>query len=326
MLQYRDSDVFQLMNRGNAITNKLIDCGKAINSSIVLNGKIETMDGFRRTYRESIAVIIANMISRNEVLLVAPDIDKRFPANIPYMKTKMGGKQIVVADFGKYAQLTRDDNGNIISAKIDVDKMYSILVPAVIDLKLFTQSTVLPSETIKLLSIMWATMFNKVLMAKKAFVGDSERYEAFMYFAMRFFMSYYLEIPQPLIDRISLEYCKGAKSKYIDFVEANLDLKGIDINAGFIPFIQTMFNNDVTNLQAHNTVGLAMDPRGYLQTFDSYMGAGSYLALWSMPLFLYCVFVTYNQCWILSDRAWASVVLEDKKMVPKLMDSLYKEL
>ena len=326
MLQYRDSDVYKLMNRGDAIRAKEIEAGRAISGSVILNGKIETMEGFRRTYRESIAVIIANMIAKNEILLVAPNIDKRFPAQIPYMKTKMGGKPIVVVDFGKYAQLTRDDNGNIVSAKIDVDKMYSILVPAVIDLKLFTPTTVLPSETIKLLSIMWATMFNKVLMAKKAFVGDSERYEAFMYFAMRFFMTYYLEIPQPLIDKISLDYCKGAKSKYIDFVEANLDLKSININSGFIPFIQTMFNNEVTNLQAHNTAGLSMDPRGYLQTFDSYMGSGSHLALWSMPLFLYCVFVTYNQCWILSDRAWASVVLDDKKMVPKLMDSLYKEL
>lgn len=324
MRDYRDSDVFKEMDRGGAISNKLIECGKAINNSIILNGKIETMDGFRRTYRESIAVTIANMIARNEILLVAPPIDKRFPANIPYVKLKNG--KTVVVDFGKYAQVTRDDRGDIISAKIDVDKMYSILVPAVIDLKLITKTTVLPSETIKLLSIMWATMFNKVLMAKKAFVGDSERYEAFMYFAMRFFMTYYLELPQPLIDKISLDYCKGAKSKYIDFVEANLDLKNIDINSGFIPFIQTMFNNEVTNLQAHNTVGLQMDPRGYLAAFDSFMGAGSYLALWSMPLFLYCIFVTYNQCWILSDRAWASVVLDDKKMVPKLMDSLYKEL
>ncbi|MCM1214107.1 MAG: hypothetical protein NC548_06255 [Lachnospiraceae bacterium] len=324
MRDYKDSDVFKQMDRGGAISNKLIECGKAINNSIILNGRIETMDGFRRTYRESIAVTIANMIARNEILLVAPPIDKRFPANIPYVKLKNG--KAVVVDFGKYAQVTRDDRGEIISAKIDVDKMYSILVPAVIDLKLIIKTTVLPSETIKLLSIMWATMFNKVLMAKKAFVGDSERYEAFMYFAMRFFMTYYLELPQPLIDKISLDYCKGAKSKYIDFVEANLDLKNIDINSGFIPFIQTMFNNEVTNLQAHNTVGLQMDPRGYLAAFDSFMGAGSYLALWSMPLFLYCIFVTYNQCWILSDRAWASVVLDDKKMVPKLMDSLYKEL
>ena len=53
---------------------------------------------------------------------------------------------------------------------------------------------------------------------------------------------------------------------------------------------------------------------------------GAFMALWSAPYFMYCVFASYTGAYILNDRAWADVVLSDKKMVPNLMNSLVKEL
>ena len=44
MLSYLDSEVFQLMNRNDAITNKIKACGKMINEDIIINNKIETLE------------------------------------------------------------------------------------------------------------------------------------------------------------------------------------------------------------------------------------------------------------------------------------------
>ena len=326
MLSYAKSEIFILMNRNNAITDKIKDCGRAINENVIVNNKIETLDGFYRTYRESIVSMIRSDIEKRRIIIVCPEIDKRFPANIPFIKTKINGKDCSVVDISKYARVYKDDNGKITKINVDVDKLYSILVPAYIDLHLFYDTVALPSESIKLLSIMWAKMFNKVLMARRIFVGNTERYEAFMYFAMRFFMKYYLECPDAVVDNISLSYV-GTKSKYIMYIENNLEMKGIDLYRNWTAFASTMFSNEITNLAAFTQNGSVMDEKLYLQIFDSSMGKdGAYLALWSVPYFLYCIFATYNQSYCLNDRAREDVVLSDKKMVPNLMNSLVKEL
>ena len=326
MLSYLNSEIFQLMNRNNVITNQIAECGRAITEKVIVNKKIETMDAFTRTYRESIVSLIRKDIDNRDILIICPSIDKRFPANMPFIKTRLGGKQCLVVDISKYARVYKDENGNIEKVNIDVDKLYSILVPAYIDLHLFYDTVALPSESIKLLSIMWAKMFNKVLIARKIFVGNDERYEAFMYFAMRFFMKYYLQCPDPVVDNISLNYV-GTKSKYIMYIENNLEMKGVDLYRNWTTFASTMFSNEITNLSAFTQNGSTMDEKLYLQLFDSSMGKdGAYLALWSVPYFLYCIFATYNQSYCLNDRAWQDVVLSDKKMVPNLMNSLVKEL
>ena len=196
MLSYMNSEIFNLMNRNDAITNKIKECGRAINEKVIVNNKIETMEGFMRTYRESIVSMIRSDIDKRRIIIICPEIDKRFPANIPFIKTKINGKDCSVVDISKYARIYKDENENIEKVNIDVDKLYSILVPAYIDLHLFYDTVALPSESIKLLSIMWAKMFNKVLIAGKIFVGNNESYEGIVYFAIRFVMEWYLWYPK----------------------------------------------------------------------------------------------------------------------------------
>lgn len=325
MRSYLNSEIFQLMNRNNAITNKLKECGQAISEKYIVNKKIETMDSFIRTYKESVISLIKNDIDKRNIILLYPEIDKRFPAYMPFIKTKLMGKDVLVVDLSRYGSVTKNDNGEIEKVNIHHDKLYSILVPGYIYLHLMSDNVALPSEAIRLMSIMWAKMFNKVLISRKIFVGNKERYEAFMYFAMRFFMKYYLECPDPVVDNISLAYV-GTKSKYIMFIENNLDLKQINLYSNWTTFASTMFSNEITNLSMVSQ-GATMDEKLYLQIFDSSLGRdGAFIALWSAPYFLYCLFSTYNQSYCLNDRAWQDIVLSDKKMIPNLMSALIKEI
>ena len=75
MLSYMNSEIFNLMNRNDAITNKIKECGRAINEKVIVNNKIETMEGFMRTYRESIVSMIRSDIDKRRIIIICPEID-----------------------------------------------------------------------------------------------------------------------------------------------------------------------------------------------------------------------------------------------------------
>lgn len=328
MRLYTNSDIFIKMNSGNAIYNQLAASIKSINETCVLNTKIaDTIDSMVKAHKETPTLNLkaVDSIKNLEIILVSMPIDKRFPANIPFVKTKRHGKDCVIVDMSKYSTIKRSENGAIIEAKCDVNKLYNLLIPAYISLYVLNGQTVISTETTKWMAYLWAKLFNKILMSQKIFVGNQERYEAFMYFAMRFFMIYYLETPLAIVDKISNEFIKNVKSKYILMVESNLEQKDIDLYKDWSTFAYTMFSNEVTNIRAITNV--EMNTEQYLRLFSSYMGRdGAYLALWSADYFFYCLFVTYNKAYILNDRAWDEIVNKNEKIMPRILSGLYKEI
>jgi len=326
MRLYSNSDMFIKMNSGNAIYGQLTTAVKSINDTCVLNSKItESLDSVQKAYKETLTLKAVEAVKKFEIILVAMPIDKRFPANIPYIKTKRNGKNCVIVDISKYSTIKRSENGNILEAKCDIPKLYNLLIPAYIALNVLNDETVISTETTKWMSFLWAKLFNHILKTQRIFVNNQERYEAFMYFAMRFFMKYYLETPPAIIDRISGEFIKNTKSKYILMIESNLNQKGIDLYKDWSTFAYTMFSNEITNI--HSITNIDMNAEQYLRLFSSYMGRdGAYLALWSADYFFYCLFVTFNKAYILNDRSWDVIVNEDSKIMPRILSGLYKEI
>lgn len=326
MRNYMHSDIFIKMNSGNAIYNQLAVAVKSIDETCILNNKIQpSLDNVQKAYKETLTLKAGDAIKNLDIILLAMPIDKRFPANIPFVKTKRNGKQCILVDMSKYARVKRDENGKIVEADCDIPKLYNIIIPAYISLYVLNDETVLSTETTKWMAYLWAKLFNKVLMSQKVFVGNPERYEAFMYFAMRFFMVYYLQTPKAIVDKISGEFIKNTKSKYILMIESNLAQKGINLYQDWATFAFTMFSDEITNI--HSITHVDMNTEQYLRLFSSYMGRdGAYLALWSADYFFYCLFVTFNKAYILNDRAWDDVVNSNDKVMPRILSGLYKEI
>ena len=90
-------------------------------------------------------------------------------------------------------------------------------------------------------------------------------------------------------------------------------------------FAHTMFSNEITNIRAITNV--EMNAEQFLRLYSNSMGRdGAYLALWSADYFFYCLFVTYNKAWILSDRSWQTITDENPKIMPRIISGLYKEI
>lgn len=326
MLKYTESDIFAKMNTGNSIYNDLVNAIKSIDAQTILNTKItESLEQMHKAYRETMTLRVIEAVKSFEIVIIAMPINKRFPANIPFVKTKRQGKDCAVVDLSKYATVVRDNSGNIVDVKCDIPKLYNILIPAYISLHVLNDQTVISSETTKWMAYLWARLFNRVLMSQRIFVGNQERYEAFMYFAMRFFMIYYLQTPEAIVNKISDEFIKGAKSNYIMMIENNLKQRDINLYKDWSTFAFMMFSNEITNIRAITSV--EMNVEQYLRTYSNYMGKdGAYLALWSADYFFFCIFATYNHAYILNDRAWDDIVNDNPKIVPRILSGLYKEV
>lgn len=326
MRAYTDSDIFMTMNSGNSIYNSLSMSVKSISDAFIVNTKLsESLDSLQRAYKETLTLKAVDAVKSYDIIIIAMPIDKRFPANIPYIKTKRKGKDCIIVDISKYAVVKRAENDAVLEVKCDISKLYSLLIPAYIALNVLNSETVISTETTKWMAYLWAKLFNQVLIKQKVFVGTPERYEAFMYFAMRFFMIYYLETPMAIVDRISGEFIKNTKSKYILMIESNLNQKNINIYSNWATFAYTMFSDEITNIRSITNV--QMNTEEYLKQFYNQMGRdGAYLALWSADYFFYCLFATYNKAYILNDRAWDIIVNENVKIMPRILSGLYKEV
>lgn len=314
------------MNRNNAIVDRIALTGKSLGPSTIVNTKVPAVQTMGRLYRETVVYKIIEAIEDGRILLVYMPIETRLPANMPYVKAQYHGKVVSVVDISKFATIEQAD-GTISNVQIDPNKLYCLVVPAYIDLVLMDQTVALPSESIRTMSYLWAKMFNKVLTSKKIFVNNQEKHQAFMYFAMRFFMKYYLQSPDAVVENISLAYLGGVMTPYVTQINENLERKQIDLYKDWTTFAHTMFNNEITNIASFNGRGVNMDEKLYLQYFDTTFGKdGAYLALWTAPYFLYTLFCTFNRGYILNDRAWEDIVLKEKKVMVNLMTSLYKEI
>jgi len=86
-----ESDIFQLMNRGNAITKRIVDCGSAITAKNIVNNKLASLDMLQKTYRETIVTKILEDLKNGNILVLYMPIDKRLPANMPFLKASYQG-------------------------------------------------------------------------------------------------------------------------------------------------------------------------------------------------------------------------------------------
>lgn len=326
MRTYKESDIFIRMDKNSVITTQIRKCVLSISNENIMNNMLEHQySALRTAYKQTIVMQVIEAIKTGGILLIHMPVDKRLPAFMPYVKVKRNGRDTVIVDISKYVTVGRTPDGKIGEARVDIVKLYNLVVPAYLALYAFVPGTVFSTETTKHMAYMWGKTFTKILVSQRMFVGSKDAFECFMYFAMKFFMTYYLDTPGSVIDKICLDYIGGTKSNYILAVEDKMKVKDIPVFSDWVTFVTTMFSNDITNIKGGAAVEMSIEY--YLSLFGSYMGReGSYLAFWSADYFLYCLFVTFNKAYILNDRAWQNIVLEDSRTMTKLLVGLFKEV
>lgn len=329
MRVFTESDIFEYLNKGNVLQNKMFKILAGKSDAIILNNVLESdLKSMLKIFKEPVTLKAVNAVKAGKIVLVKIPIESNLPECLPYIKHKKDGSERIIINVTNYVTEKKDKDTGDIDYSIDIKKLYSLLVPGFLYLQSFDARYQPSPEAIKISALIWARMFNKVLIRTIGLTTNQERYEAFMYYAMRFHMKYFLNLSDTVVDDISGSILANGKGYLIDYMETKIKDLNLDPYSSFSSFCGMLFNNEVSNIKGIrvNNIEENINISFYLKRFIDMYNMSATMALSSYPFFIFAIFSAYNWSNIVNDRTFEDVVYYDKKEVVKLMNALYKDI
>lgn len=330
MLTYNESDVFEAFNRGNGITNKLKECLAHINDDNIMNAKIDkNFTDMLRGYRVSITQKIVAAARRGDLLLVRLPIDNsgdyRFPQIIPFVKVKRKGKECVIIDISRISSEERIED-EIVGYKVDLPKLYVMMTAAYVSLEICGPNMAMPAEAAKAMAIFFADVFNQVLARLGLLTSNRDRATAMRYFAIKFYLKYYLQAPDAMVNSIANAEIGGTKNSVIAFMEDQIETRGLNPFENFTTFSEVIYNQEISGIRTQQAKVNSINQSMYLEKFINMYSKPAIVALWSPDYFFYILLNAYRRTGVVFDRAFEDIFKSSARSMVSLMDSLYKEL
>lgn len=300
-----DTDVYKDFDRGGLTMTNKIKCivGKPKESCIIVNEMLaESLDQLRRSIKEAIVLKVLDSVAKGELVLFVAKPEYNLPTCLPffrYTNAKTGEVKVAVNMTNVVTEVTGktstgEGTGEVVGYELnDVNITYTMLVSAYIQLKCVDPFE-LGTKFMTHAAVLWARMFNKILVKTIGLASSKERYNAYFYFAVRFFLTNLVGAPEKLVDSISLATLKERqKSTLIVSMEDKIKDLGINMYADFTTFCQTLFNNEVSNIRAmrvttmnpNETINVSFYCRKFIDSYHQ----GAILALCNPFYFIWMV-------------------------------------
>lgn len=331
MLTFSKSYIYEsIIDKNSSITNRIRKTVGGTHGDFVVNDELaKSVSDMVRFYKDPVVVQAAKAISEKRILLMVLPVEYQLPACLPFVKYRMKGSGTsVYIDVSKYV-ITREIGENV-ELSMDAKKLYALTYSAYVTLELIEPTTIFSGEISKWSAYVWSKMFCKVLNQAIGLSTDADRYDAFMYYCMKFFCLHILELPVPLTDQIA----EGMTPHYADnYVIKNMQnvisTRNYPVFASIADFCKTMFTDEVSNLKGIKIANVQdrMNIAEYFKKFMIMYGPASVMSLGAYPYFLFVAVASYVQSMIVNDRSLKDIIKEDEnKGMIKLMVALEKEL
>lgn len=316
-LPLTETDVFQSYEKSGANLGPRM---KALvtnpNAAVVVNEKLEeaTLSRFAMSFKEPIALKALMAVRTGEIVLFVAKPEYNLPECIPFFRYVSKGKSPKVAV--NLTNICIIDEGDSVTPTTymvdDMRKLYAMLTAAYLQLRL-PDPTNYPIKAIEFGAMMWARMFCKVLNRTIGLATNKERYEAYFYFAARFYLSYLIGAPESTINSVSIALLKnGTKSPLITMIEDRIADEKINMNANFTTFCSILFNNDLSGAKGMRMAAAnpneKLNVSFYIKRFvDSYNQA-SIMSLASAQYFTWMVICCMKKAYMCNIKMLADVV------------------
>lgn len=314
----------------NAITNKTKAIISGSNAEFITYENLEpTFNNMKKFYKEPVILKMIEAVQKGTLIpFYVVNKAQGLPTCLPFVKYKKGGVSRVAVDLSNDLKVTKDPDSGYKTYSIDTRKLYVRLLAAFLSLDVFGPNYILHPQALEIAAKMWARMYCKVLNRTIALNTSKERYEAFMYFCIRFFLSYIMECTDKVVDDISSNYLSHGKTYLINSMEATISEKGLEPYKDFMSFCTTMFNNEVSNLKGVRTsnVSESISHSFFIKEFIKMYDYSSVFALAAFPYFLFVIIATNNMARIMSDAAFEDVTMVDNKEYVKLLNTILSEV
>lgn len=263
--------------------------------------------------------------SGNIILFSAKNPKHCMPSYMPFIKYKSGDKPYVAVDLTKWVVLKpikgTDDQFDV---TVDVKKLYCFIITAYLYLYKFDRDTQLSSKLAKSSAVVWAKLFCKVLEMKVGLATNRDRHDAFMYFAMMFFLINIIDYNRESAENLAKSYFKSnTVSPTVRYIETAIEDKNIDIYESFETFCSTLFNPDITGLRSLRLRGTnnVINVEYYVSQYITLYHLTSALSLAAYPYFIWMVISTCNWAYLFNDKTIEAIASEE---YGNIMTELYK--
>lgn len=326
------TDVFQYFEKSGA---RIEDRIKALvtnsNASVILNEKLEetTLIRFAQNFKEPIALKALIAIRKGTLVLFYAKPEYNLPECMPFFRYTQKGEAKVAVNLTNITQVSGDQNvpSSLVYTVDDMRKFYTMVVSAYINL-MVPDPAKFPIKSIEYGAMMWARMFCKVLNRTIGLSTNRERYEAYFYFAARFFMTYLIGVPSSVVDNSSKALLSNGKSPLILMIEEKTADAGVDMYKDFTSFCETLFNNDFSNIKGMRMVnanaGEKLNVSFFLRRFIDTYHQGAIMSLASVHYFTWMVLAVQKKAYLVNIKMLGDVF--DATEGNKYLAGLYTEV
>ena len=326
-----ESDLFlNQFNKGNAILGKV----NAILSGVeketyilneILYGEIKKKIIDKR--KDKISAEFGNAIMDGRIILFTLPPEKRLTDVVPFFVYKQNGIRKVAINLSNIIVPKKTDTGDIeFELGDNVNEVYVLLHTAYITLEKLDEKSVLSPSVMYNSAVVWADMFNKPWFDAIG-LNNRDRTDAFMYFAMKFFLVYFLDCKEQIAESIAMKYLETGKNDLILYMEEQIAFKELDIYSGMLPFISMLLNDEVTSIKGIrvNTISKAMNVSFYIMRFTQTYGSNALLSLCAYPYFVYTITAAMSKTRMVKYKSFERLFSDNQKTVNKLLVELMRD-
>lgn len=323
------TDIFRAFdNSGANLSGRMKALVTDNRTSVILNEALEetTLTRFGTNFKDPIALKALLAVRNGELVLFTAKPEYNLPECIPFFRYTFKGQAKVAVNLTNIVSTTGSGvEGNVSYMVEDLRKLYAMLVAAYLQLKIPEPSDY-PIKAIEFGSMMWARMFCKVLNRTIGLSTNKERYEAYFYFAVRFFLITLIGAPETAVANISKTVLRsGTKTPIILMIEEQVEKQKINMYLDFTTFCNVLFNNDISGIKGMRMLSAnpneKLNVSFYLRRFVDSYNQGAIMSLASVHYFTWMVICCVKKAYLVNIKMLAGVF--DGVEGTKYLNALY---
>ena len=275
----------------------------------------------QRSYKDISTQKALQALGAGQIILIYGKEGNLLPPEMPFLKTKKEGKEVVICDLTYTTfDIRRDRKTGETTYFMEMRQLNSILIGAYYALNIH-EDTILPHQAVVYMSAAWARMFLKVL-NKAVFLNQSpERYKAFHYLATMYFLINMLDYKPAHAEQIAVSQFKDGKNGMLRNIEEEITRRGLNPYASFADFCNVLFNKEITGLGGSISTSKDMNTTSYIRAFINIYDRKSLFALAAFPYYFF-LYVSVNN----ANRAYNIRVFEDVMVSPGQYATVMSEM
>jgi hypothetical protein len=286
----------------------------------------QQLANIKKIYTDVLTTKAVDAVINGSVILFAARNPKHcMPSFMPFIKYKNGDKQFVAVDLTKWVILKPiKGSDEQFDVTMDIKKLYCFIITAYLYQSKFDRDTQISSKLAKSSAIVWAKLFCKVLEMKVGLATNRDRHDAFMYFAMMFFLVNIIEYNKESAENLAKSFFRSnTVSPTVRYIETSVENRSIDMYQSFEVFCNTLFDPDITGLRSLRLKGTnnVINVEYYVSQYITLYHMTSAFSLAAYPYFIWMVISSCNWAYLFNDKTIESIASEE---YGNIMTELYR--